>query len=493
MQASPPRVRLRFCALLTLFLLLPLALPLRALAQSQSATQEGEQRLATKYFTILYPNGEEKTAAWYADFADDVNVAVAEMLGQEPVRGLTLHIYATEDDYVAANPVAQNEPGIMAHAIPDKKEVGVAVERLRQVEPEIARQSFRHEMTHVVAGALSNQKLPIGFQEGLAQYNELSTSRAQSSMEAMRSDQETGVPLLSWPELNDRAAFMRNPGLSYPESYSMMAFLADKYGMGAFSRFLTGLRDGKEWPRAINDAYGKAVDALEVEWRVYLPGFIKDGWQQNLLTAYDLSPGVALYQAGRFTEAADHFMQSEKLYHDLGRTAREKAASDYLARSTQAEQADQFATQARKSLEAYDYTAARGVAQSAANTFASLDLKAQQDIAAETAKLAQRGLEAIAALNNAQVSLQKFDIPGARAEARAASQTFAELGDKARAGAANKIVSDMSLLVTSVGYGALGVGVLAVLAGGIIAMRARGRMAREQAQKRLPGESASWL
>src|SRR5260370_15649317 len=109
------------------------------------------------------------------------------MLGQDPVTGLTLDIYDTEADYIAANPVAGSEPGIMAHSVPSKKEVGVAVERLRQVDTDVARQSFRHEMTHIVAGALSNQNLPIGFQEALAQYNELSTSRAQESAEALKS------------------------------------------------------------------------------------------------------------------------------------------------------------------------------------------------------------------------------------------------------------------------------------------------------------------
>ena len=88
MQAPPARSRLR---LLALFLLLPLvALAQLHLPQPTFAQSSGEQpRLETEYFTIFYPEGEEDAASWYASFADDVNVAVAEMLGEKAVTGLT--------------------------------------------------------------------------------------------------------------------------------------------------------------------------------------------------------------------------------------------------------------------------------------------------------------------------------------------------------------------------------------------------------------------
>src|ERR1043165_2769041 len=67
---------------------------------------EGSPHNSPRYFTILYPAGEEQTASWYAGFADDVDTAVSDLLGAAPVSGITLHIYATEAEYQAANPVA---------------------------------------------------------------------------------------------------------------------------------------------------------------------------------------------------------------------------------------------------------------------------------------------------------------------------------------------------------------------------------------------------
>src|SRR4051794_23489459 len=95
-----PRFAFRRVLFATLFLLCSLSLPVRAWA-----VEQGQQQLTTKYFTIYYPDGEAKTAAWYASFADDVDTAVSELLGAEPVTEITLHIYATEAEYAQVNPM----------------------------------------------------------------------------------------------------------------------------------------------------------------------------------------------------------------------------------------------------------------------------------------------------------------------------------------------------------------------------------------------------
>jgi hypothetical protein len=488
MQRSRMRIRPRLLTLILLLVLLTVVLlPSRALAQSAP-----DQQFQTKYFTIYYPKGEQDTASWYAGFADDVDAAVSELLGQDPVTGITLSIYDTEAGYISANPAAASEPGIMAHSVPSSKEVGVAVERLRQVDPEVARQSFRHEMTHIVAGALSNQNLPIGFQEALAQYNELSTERAQESAQSLTSAISANVRLFSWTDLNDPAAFMSDAALAYPESYSVMAFLADKYGMSDFARFMTGLRGGVAWPMALDAAYGKTVDQLQTEWQSYLPGFLQDGWKQNLLAAYDLSPAVALYDSGHFKDAADDFTLAQKLYSDLGRTERANQAGDYLAKAQKADSASTLAASARKSLEAYDYKSAHDSAAQAVQTFTGISLKAQSEAANQTLSLAQSGLDATTALANATGELEAFNLPGARNDARFANQTFAQLGDSAHAQQANRIVQDIASAFTVAVFMAFGVGILVVLVGTVVFVRSRRR--NSMSPGRPAGEeSASWL
>lgn len=498
MQAEPSRSKWRLfqsiSALIVAFAsLLSPALALRSFAQSTD-----EKTLTTDYFTIIYPAGEEESAKWYADFADDVNASVCEMLGNDPITGLTLHIYATEADYIAANPIAADHAGIMAHAIPGKLEIGVAVERLRQVEPEIARESFRHEMTHIVAGELSAQNLPIGFQEGLAQYNELSVSRAQGSAQALQNAQDSGVRFLSWIELNDRYAFSGNPELAYPEAYSAMAFLVDRYGMGEFAMFLGQLKEGNDWVSAMQSIYGLSARRVDREWRSWLPTFLDEGWKTNLLSFYDLGPGIALYEAGQFNDAAAHFTRSEQLYTQLGRANRAATAQEYLDKAQRAGAAELSATGARQSLEAYDYSTAYNNAQKAKTTFTDLGLTTHIAASDQTLQLARKGMAALEQLSSARKRAGSFDFVGARSDARSAGETFGELGDTARATQATQLVSELSRYSTFIGFGVLAAGLGVLLIGAFVGLRrlrggnAPGRVP-VQAGSIIGKESTDWL
>ncbi|MGA7730602.1 MAG: hypothetical protein WCD37_04955 [Chloroflexia bacterium] len=505
MQAEPRRSMWRLFQPLLLLTVAVSTLLLPALASSAHAQSTLEKTLETRYFTIIYPEGEEASAEWYASFADDVNEAVAEMLGSDPLTGLTLHIYATEADYIAANPMAGDHAGIMAHAIPGQLEIGVAVERLRQVQPEIARESFRHEITHVIAGELSGQNLPIGFQEALAQYNELSTRRAQESAQMLRNAQDQGLPFLSWYDLNDRWSFSQSADLAYPQAYSVMAFLVDSYGMDDFSRFLAALKGSYDWIGSLRDVYGTGPRQLQRDWYAWLPGFLEGGWKTNLLTYYDLSPGVALFEAGHFDEAAEHFSHSYELYYQLSRTSRAAQAGEYLQKARRAGQAEIDATGARTALEAYEYRAARDNAQEAKATFTELGLTTHAQAVDQTFQLAQKGVGAVASMDSARKKASRFDLTGAREDARAASAVFGELGDTARTAQAMSLVAEMSKYSIYIGVGVLAAGLLAVAVGTVVGLRRQRRASRHARRAWEQGagqanvnvilgkESAEWL
>jgi hypothetical protein len=486
-------------ALLILVFLLSLLSPAGTsfAAQSEPFEQtEQEQQLATDYFTIYYPQGEEKTAQWYASFADEVDVAVSDLLGAQPVEGLTLRIYATEPDYMRANPMAELHPGILAHAIPEQKEIGVAVERLRQQPPELARESFRHEMTHIVAGILSDQNLPIGFHEGLAQYNELSESRGKEVRDILAEAKSQNIDLLPWADLNDVRRFRRNIQVAYPQSYAVMAFLADRYGMEPFARFIQGLNNGREYELSIFVAYGKRIDDLEREWNDYMSHFLEEGWQRNVLSAHDLSHGLALLQAGRFADAETHFDQAKALYDGLGRTERAEQAAQGLDSARRAREAEEATGAARKSLEMHDYAPARDGAQSSADAFTALNLPDYAKRASDISLLAQTGIDGINKLESARASMRSFNLPAGREEAREAAEAFSQLGDVKRLEEANGVLQELYGLQQTAGYGVLGVGGAALLGGALLYARRRSRRARqreEQMLARVREGTPSWL
>ena len=473
-----------------LALLLLVALPA---APHVSAAAPDVAQLTTRYFTIDYPAGEEQTANWYAGFIDDMDSTVSELLGADPITGLTLVIYNTEAEYAAANPLAGLQPGILAHAIPDRKEIGVAVERLRQAPPELARESFRHEMTHVVAGALSNQALPIGFQEGLAQYNELSDTRADDVVKALQAAQAQGVDLLSWDDLTNTRRFQRRIDVAYPESYTVMAFLADRYGMGAYTRFLAALREDHPWADALAEGFGVSAAQLEAQWRDWLPGFFTDGWHKNVLRAADLSPGRALYDAGQFTEAAAYFKQSEALYRDLGRMPQLTAAMNARVNAERAQEAVQTTSAAGSALAAHDYAGAQQQATTAAATFAALQLTDRHERAAGIVDQAASGVQALATLERARLAQQAWRVAEAQADARQAGEALAALGDAPGVAEANRILADIWGVERAAGLAALGVGAMALLGGALAAVRRRLRTAKLPRPPAIPEETASWL
>jgi len=469
-----------------------LVLALLAIPHPAAVLAQSEQSISTQYFTVYYPDGEKQSAEWYASFADEVNASVSELLGAEPVQDMTLRIYGSESEYRRANPIAGLHPGVLAHAIPDLNEVGVAVERLREQAPELARESFRHEMTHIVAGSLAGQNLPIGFQEGLAQYNELSPTRGSEVARSLEQAQAANVPLFSWADLNTIDRFRRRLDLSYPQSYTIMAFLAERYGMGPFSQFLGNLKDGMYYQDALNGAYGKPMDVLEAEWKEYLPGFMKEGHKLNVLSASDMTPAIALYQSGRFKEAVASFARSESLFTGLSRMEKASEATAHRVKAEQALAASELSTAARQALEKYDYAAAQGDAAKAAEAFGSLELTNWREQAANTEMLAKRGLDAVAGVERAREYRAAFRLPEAQNEARQAGDTFALLGNTVKVAEANAILSDIWSLQRMAGTTAMGAGVVAVLVGAFSALRI-GRRIKRKAHVAIREETASWL
>lgn len=474
---------------------LPLGLLLVLLLALASAPrvygQAGQSELSTKYFSIYYPAGEEKSARWYADFADNVDTEVSDLLGSAPVQGLVLRIYSTEAEYLQANPLAEIHPGILAHAIPERKEIGVAVERLRQQPPELARESFRHEMTHIVAGFISGQNLPVGFQEGLAQYNELSATRAEDVVKVLADAQNKGQSLLSWSELNDRPTFADRLDIAYPETYTVMAFLADHFGMGKYSVFLEGLRDGKTWPDALQSAYGESLDQLQSEWQDYLPGFFTDGWQQNLLSAYDMAPAIALYDAGHFAEAVQSFTRSEKLYSDLGKQAKASEAATRLASARTAAAARETADSASRAVAGHDYATAWTQALEAYRAFGGINLIGQQKYAHDVLGMAAQGMAASATLDRIRGSLHLVDYSQAQSDLTQAGQTLATLGDTGGVDEANSLMQQMWFIQRLAGVFVLGGGAFIATLGVLFSVFRSSR--NRPADKLVREENAPWL
>jgi len=292
--------------------------------------------------------------------------------------------------------------------------------------------NIRHELTHIVAAELSEDRLNVGFQEGIAQYVEHPSPELESKIQFLRVALQNNR-LLPWSDMNGRDAVYRNPEVSYPESMSIVAFLIERYSFAKFREFLTITARSSGYRSALERAFGATPDALEQQWRDWLPGYLSGGYRLNALTAYDLSQAKELLRQGRYAEARSELETAITWLRKTNQADALQQAQELLDRSVQGQRAEQLASAARDALAAADYARAAELVAQARQAYADLDNNQQDAVLAIYAERAERGLRADTALNQAAALARDLRYPQARTIIDQAAAQFVALGDRARA------------------------------------------------------------
>jgi hypothetical protein len=415
----------RLIPLLLALILATLLLPSSAFAQD---TEWNERR--TDRFAILYADGDEQTAEEYAGFVDTIYDEISAIFAHRTSTPVTLRLYPSLERYQEVNPLARGLPGIVAHADFRRHEVVVVV-------PQTASQSFdeiqnnvRHELTHIVAAELADDRLNTGFQEGIAQYVEHPSRELETKIRLLSDNVKRGQ-LLTWSELDDRDNVYRNPEVSYPQSLSIVAFLIERYSFAKLRDFLTISARSSGYRSALERAFGATPDALEAEWRAWLPEYLQGGYKRNVLTAYDLSRAQELLREGRYAEAQSELQDAITWLQTTNQTAVLEEAQRLLDRSKDGQHAEALANEARTALENADYDRAVSLVEQARQAYALLEDTRQDAALNAYAERAERGRQAIATLDQATTLAQQLRYPQARAVADQALAEFVRLGDQA--------------------------------------------------------------
>lgn len=295
-------MKTRLLSALVLFLcLLPAALPVSGAGQDA-----GWDTLSTPHFVVYYAAGNEEYAGKYAAAGEDAFTDITEILGHSPIPPITIRVYPTLESYAEVNPLAKREDGVVGDASSPQKLINLSDPKMRALSPELMKAVVRHEFTHIVLGEMSDQKLPVGFQEGIAQYFEgdlQKTGQSQAVVSLISRANESGT-LLTLSDLESRDGFYSDVSVSYPESYGFVAFLVDTYGFNPLRKFVTELaQSDSDYHPVLARAYGKSESQLEAEWRNYLPGFISDRWRVNYVDLYHLQAPSEELSAGDYKKA----------------------------------------------------------------------------------------------------------------------------------------------------------------------------------------------
>ncbi len=417
-----------FLALLLGALLCWLAAPV-ARAQDGAVPDDAWQRRDTTYFTIYYTAAGAEAADRYAAVADGLYEYVAAAFDHGPTPPVPLRLYPTTRAYASANPIARYVEGVVAHADTHVGEIGIAVDRVDRAGAQTLRDTVRHELMHLVLTELSADHLPIGFQEGLAQYAEKESSDRRRLAETLRTADRQGQ-LLSWEALNDQPRFLRRMNVAYPEALSMVTFLIDTHGLGSIKRLLREVaREDQPIAQALETVYGQPVEALEAAWRDYLPSYYSSRWESNLLRALDLADAKARFADGEYADARPLFEEARQLHRELEQPARAAEAETYLGRIAVALDAAEAAERGRARLAEHDYGEARTLLADADARYAAAgDTRWRPTLAAPLAQ-AEQGAAAGDQLAAAQALVAGWRYAEGRARSAEAAALYQAIGD----------------------------------------------------------------
>ncbi|WP_129633493.1 peptidase MA family metallohydrolase [Candidatus Oscillochloris fontis] len=446
----------RFCWLL---LLIVLCIPHPVAAQT-----EWRERM-TRAFSILYVAGEEAEAERYAGFVDTIYDDMSSIFAYRAPPPLSLRLYPTSAEYERVNPAARSVPGIVAHADFRRRELVVIVERTRQQSEEQVRNNVRHELTHIIAADLSEGRLNVGFQEGIAQYLERPTAELAAKVATLQMAEDQGR-LLPWRSFDDREVIYGDPQISYPQTLAVVAFLVDRDGLAHLRQFLSLSAQSSGYRSALERAYGMAASDLEAEWRAWLPSYFAGGYRLSALDRYDLSLARELVAQGNYAAAQSELDRATEWIARQRETQPEEVIREAAHLKQHAEEglrATQLAEEARNAIGSGEYERGLERIEQARRIFALLGDTHQDAVLASYSQRAQRGMAASIQLSQASELVRRFQLSQARSLLDLAAQEFATLGNQSQLTTALALRQDLDVRQRIAGIVLLTLGVLGVL------------------------------
>ena len=121
-----------------------------------------------------------------------------------------------------------------------------------------------HEISHLVLRDFTSNRIPIWFEEGVAQLQE--ASKSQMAATACRNLIQRGenIPfaiLMKWDIRQERDP--NKVMVFYLQSLSVVEFLIKNYGSTAFGELCHHLKNGKTFEEALRGAYTNNINTIE--------------------------------------------------------------------------------------------------------------------------------------------------------------------------------------------------------------------------------------
>jgi len=339
--------------------------------------------------------------------------------------GTVIRLWSDTDDRPGIDPTSQRIDGLLVprlqrRQVLDLRLSGSADRNLLSIDDDL-----RLLLAAQLLAAASGGRLPPGLQIGAARY--LQQPGETTALLVARLRESLGDPP-SWTRLNRPGAEYEEPQLHQAWSLSMVHFLLQRRGFGAFNQFLARLAHADGWRAALSDSFGEDSTQLELAWRAGLPGYVNGGWREHLLYAADLRRAEDRLASGDFRGAAAEVRGSLGFLESQS-PARAEEARNLLLRAEAATRARGDLQLGLSLLDSGSHSLALAAAQAAIGPLQAVDDQAGVAQAREIARRAAMGLAARTALERARELPRWRSVQAVFLAQRSAGQ-LALLGDE---------------------------------------------------------------
>jgi hypothetical protein len=289
----------------------------------------------------------------------------------------------------------------------------------------------------------SEGAIPPGLMDGVARYVELPVVAQQARLGSLVQGLDQNGTLPPWDIILGGSA----PGLDAEErtatGYAVVAFIADRYGVGRLRDFVQGFATTPGWRENAAAVLGQDEAGLTAAWNQFLPRWFATGWRQNQVSAFDLTRAQSLFDRGAYEAAAAEAERSQRLFTDLNDQAGLGQVETLLALCAVGLQADAIMADAQVALERQQYDYALTLLADAGDLYALLpEAHRPTGMIDQYRTIAETGIAAASDLAEAD-RLQRnwLQITTARDHAVAAGDAYAWLANEDGLEAAGALVT----------------------------------------------------
>ncbi|MGB7157799.1 MAG: hypothetical protein WBD40_07020, partial [Tepidisphaeraceae bacterium] len=271
----------------------------------------------TEHFVVKFdPRFDPILGEYLGPLMEKVHAEVCRDFQHEPARTTVLEVFPTTDSFsvrTAGVPGAETYGASFGPVI-----TAVAPRAGATLGPFNFARVLRHEFTHVINMAATDQRCPRWLTEGLATWQEGVPFRFAWVPKALyeRVTKDKLFPISEMSQTLLRPKEGTDGEIVYMEAFWIARYMDEKYGRDSIIKLLDAFKQGKTEDEAFRIAVGKPMPEFQAEFFAWAKQQVKDwGYDAQTMKRFEAlaKDGEEKIKAGQHKEALDIWLEATKL------------------------------------------------------------------------------------------------------------------------------------------------------------------------------------